>query len=356
METNLAGANTNSHLIGSAQIANAGSYDVVVSDYSGSVTSAPAVLTIGGADVAPMILTQPQSQVVNAGSSATFTVIATGTEPLRYQWQFNTAAVSGATNLSYTRSNVQTSHVGNYTVVVTNAAGIITSAVARLSLAYVENFDSYASPNTITNTGTTNGYKIYFNAGAGGLDFKAIFGFNYSTVTTPTNIPSAPNSTGGTTKGPLPDGQQGRQRATRCGQSISHEPARRRKLLAELRHVDQLVWRGQHHGTRPRRNQPLGEVTNRIGLAVSDGLFFAVDGEGGVSSNSTFLRDYSVFQGDAANAPLLLTSSSLFGPAPLLGPQFDHLNTGFTFLFPSQTLPSGAGTPRRFCRPAMGNG
>lgn len=343
--TNLAGANTNSHLIGSAQIANAGSYDVVVSDYSGSVTSAPAVLTIGGADVAPMILTQPQSQVVNAGSSATFTVIATGTEPLRYQWQFNTAAVSGATNLSYTRSNVQTSHVGNYTVVVTNAAGIITSAVARLSLAYVENFDSYASPNTITNTGTTNGYKIYFNAGAGGLDFKAIFGFNYSTVTTPTNIPSAPNSTGGTTKGLyLTVNKDASGQPAAVNLYPTNQPVAGNYSL----NFDMWInWFGAANTTEHALVgiNHSGEVTNRIGLAVSDGLFFAVDGEGGVSSNSTFLRDYSVFQGDAANAPLLLTSSSLFGPAPLLGPQFDHLNTGFTFLFPSQTLPSGAGTP-----------
>src|SRR5215468_7514533 len=61
---------------------------------------------------------------------------------------------------------------------------------------FSDNFDSYSSPVTVTNVGITNGYNIKFSASLGPQDFKTIFGFDYSTVTYPTNIPSAPHSSG----------------------------------------------------------------------------------------------------------------------------------------------------------------
>src|SRR5947207_5396905 len=66
---------------------------------------------------------------------------------------------------------------------------------------FSDNFDSYAAPVTVTSAATTNGYKVLFGAASGAQDFTAIFGFDYSTVTYPIAIPSAPNSAGGTTKG-----------------------------------------------------------------------------------------------------------------------------------------------------------
>jgi len=59
-------------------------------------------------------------------------------------------------------------------------------------IAVVDNFDQYASPIVVTTTGYTNGYNIYFGGASGPKDFKAIFGFDYSTVTFPTTIPPAP--------------------------------------------------------------------------------------------------------------------------------------------------------------------
>ena len=52
--------------------------------------------------VAPAITTQPANQAVSAGQTATFSVTATGTAPLYYQWQKNSASISGATSASYT--------------------------------------------------------------------------------------------------------------------------------------------------------------------------------------------------------------------------------------------------------------
>src|SRR5262249_23865895 len=72
---------------------------VVVSNSVGTGTSKTATLTV---NVGPAITTQPVSQTVTAGATATFSVVASGTAPLRYQWQKNGANISGATSARYT--------------------------------------------------------------------------------------------------------------------------------------------------------------------------------------------------------------------------------------------------------------
>jgi hypothetical protein len=82
----------------------------------------------------PSIGTQPQNLTVNQGNSAMFTVIASGTAPLSYQWRFNGANIVGATGSSYTRNNVQTNDTGNYSVVITNSVNTIVSSNATLTV------------------------------------------------------------------------------------------------------------------------------------------------------------------------------------------------------------------------------
>ncbi len=82
----------------------------------------------------PLILSQPQSRTNPIGSTATFSVTASGTPPLAYQWRFNGLNIPGATTNVYSRTNVQVTDAGDYTVVVTNAFGSVTSAVARLTV------------------------------------------------------------------------------------------------------------------------------------------------------------------------------------------------------------------------------
>jgi hypothetical protein len=83
----------------------------------------------------PSITTQPQNQAINVGSSATFNVTATGSAPLNYQWWFNgTNLLAGATNSSLTLTNVQMDDAGNYSMVVTNTAGSVTSSNAVLTV------------------------------------------------------------------------------------------------------------------------------------------------------------------------------------------------------------------------------
>jgi hypothetical protein len=85
------------------------------------------------------ITSQPPSQAVAEGSNAVFTVTASGSAPLYYQWSINNTNltnggnISGATNNTLTISNVLTNNAGNYTVLVYNDCGSVTSSVAVLT-------------------------------------------------------------------------------------------------------------------------------------------------------------------------------------------------------------------------------
>lgn len=107
----------------------AGAFDVVVSNPYGSATSMVAVLAVV---LPPSVVQQPVSQTVFVGSNATFTVLATGTAPLTYQWCRNGSNIGGAINPSLSLAGVTTNDSGNYTVILSNPYGSITSAVAVL--------------------------------------------------------------------------------------------------------------------------------------------------------------------------------------------------------------------------------
>ena len=78
----------------------------------------------------PVISTQPQSQTVDANTTATFSVVATGT-PLTYQWRFNGVPILGATNSSYVISSVSSTNAGSYKVII---GSVTVSAPAALSV------------------------------------------------------------------------------------------------------------------------------------------------------------------------------------------------------------------------------
>jgi hypothetical protein len=83
----------------------------------------------------PVVILQPQSQTILVGQNASFAANAVGTQPLSYQWYFNTNnPVSGAQNKTLSILNTTDSNAGNYTIVVTNVYGSTTSAVATLTL------------------------------------------------------------------------------------------------------------------------------------------------------------------------------------------------------------------------------
>ena len=80
----------------------------------------------------PGITTQPLSQTNYVGSAVTFSVGASGTAPLSYQWRFQGGVITNATSSSFTLAAIQAGDAGNYSVVVTNAGGSTTSSNAAL--------------------------------------------------------------------------------------------------------------------------------------------------------------------------------------------------------------------------------
>lgn len=138
----------------------AGNYTCVVANSVGSVTSTGVTLTVNLAPVAPTITTQPQNQSVLAGANVTFTVAAAGTAPMSYQWRFNGANLAGATGATLTLTAVTTNQAGNYTCVVANSVGSVTSTGATLTVQpAVANQPPLISPvpNQTTMEGTTVG-------------------------------------------------------------------------------------------------------------------------------------------------------------------------------------------------------
>ena len=80
----------------------------------------------------PTITIQPTNQTVTVGGTVTFSVTASGSPPLSYQWNFNGTDITGATNTTLTLTNVQLNQAGNYTMLVTNNYGSILSSNAAL--------------------------------------------------------------------------------------------------------------------------------------------------------------------------------------------------------------------------------
>ncbi|MGH7967967.1 MAG: immunoglobulin domain-containing protein, partial [Limisphaerales bacterium] len=85
-------------------------------------------------DLRPLIVSQPQSQVVTNGADASFSVTAESVYPLGYQWQLDGNVLDGATNATLTLSNVAAADQGAYQVWVTNQYGAVLSAEAGLTV------------------------------------------------------------------------------------------------------------------------------------------------------------------------------------------------------------------------------
>jgi uncharacterized repeat protein (TIGR01451 family) len=186
------GANSSSYTISSTVFANAGSYSCVVSNSVGSIISQAAMLTVYSG---PIITVQPTNAMVAVGQPAAFSVTAVGTAPLYYQWQFGTGAIAGATNSSYTIASAAETNSGNYSVVVTNAYGSVTSSVAVLQASLILNggfetgdFTGWALSGdntwTIVDDGGSSGIAPHSGSYEAALGTSSSLGYLSQTVAT----------------------------------------------------------------------------------------------------------------------------------------------------------------------------
>ena len=110
--------------------ADEGRYAVEVSNAEGSITSQAASLRVSL--VSPSIVIQPQSVTLDSGDSFTLSVMASGTAPLVYQWSKDGQIIEDAQEASLTVLRATIADRGDYSVTVSNAAGQVTSVIAKV--------------------------------------------------------------------------------------------------------------------------------------------------------------------------------------------------------------------------------
>lgn len=112
--------------------------------------------TVVDASAPPSIVEDPDIQNVVSSATASFSVSATGADPLSYQWQFDTVDIVGATSATYSIASVAESDAGEYRCVVTNANGSATSATATLTV--LDLSAPLPRPYSIVDTGQRKSY------------------------------------------------------------------------------------------------------------------------------------------------------------------------------------------------------
>ncbi len=124
--------------LANVQSANAGTYKVIATNTGApsGVSSNAVALTVNPAPAAPAFNTQPSTQTVTAGNSASFTVAVSGWPTPTLQWFKDDAPLSGETGTTLALANVQDTNAGSYTVVATNASAPsgVTSNAATLTV------------------------------------------------------------------------------------------------------------------------------------------------------------------------------------------------------------------------------
>jgi hypothetical protein len=144
-------AQTNVHTIAAGAATDA--WSITTGTVATQTKVAMKIASGAATPTAPTITIQPADRTVTAGQTATFSVAATGTAPLTYQWRRNGTAIAGATSSSYTTPATTLADSGStFDVLVTNGQGSVTSSVAHLTV------NAGGGSTTVTFQQGLNGY------------------------------------------------------------------------------------------------------------------------------------------------------------------------------------------------------
>ncbi|NQU42504.1 immunoglobulin domain-containing protein, partial [bacterium] len=132
----IAGATDPTYVIDPVQSSDAARYWCRITNSEGHIDTRMMTLTVEGqvTPEPPVIQTQPVSRTVNEGDSISFTISATGTAPLAYQWRKNGVNIGGANSSTYSISSAQALDAGAYSCAVSNSAGSVVSNGATLTV------------------------------------------------------------------------------------------------------------------------------------------------------------------------------------------------------------------------------
>ena len=125
------GANAKELAFDSLATSDAASYSVSISNEAGTVVSDEVAITV---HVPITITQQPEQARVIEGETATFTVVASGTDPIEYEWRFNSQVIEGASGPVLTIANASKANEGSYQVVMKNPAGSVVSEEVKLTV------------------------------------------------------------------------------------------------------------------------------------------------------------------------------------------------------------------------------
>jgi hypothetical protein len=181
----IAGATDGSFALASVQLTDAGNYDVVVSNASGSITSRTAKLVALTSPVAPAFETQPESSTTSVSGSVSFSVVASGTPTPTYRWQRQAAGTSSWTTLANSttyagattatlvvRAATAAMNGDRFRCIVTNSAGSATTDEVTLTIT-----PTAPAPSDPTAKSYSRLTNLSVRATAGSGDQSLIVGF-----------------------------------------------------------------------------------------------------------------------------------------------------------------------------------
>jgi pectin methylesterase-like acyl-CoA thioesterase len=142
-------------------------YSIVASNSAGQATNSATLYVL----VPPHITAQPTNVAILVGNSATFTVTAGGVPAVSYQWNKNGSPIANATNAAHTVTSAQGNDSGNYSVVVSNSVGTVTSSNATLTVLSTMT-GTFLPTNGAVNISPDQQLRILFSGGTPKLAYS----------------------------------------------------------------------------------------------------------------------------------------------------------------------------------------